>query len=127
MLYTMSRGKVLEDYDDDGNVSGYYQDFQYINSDIHTSPIPKNEQGYFSSFAMPLAAFELPFEVKQFTTAITGDVNGDGSVTSADVTAIYDIILGTPSSQSFNADVNNDGNITSADITAVYNILLGTN
>ncbi len=55
------------------------------------------------------------------------DVNGDGSVTSADVTAIYDIILGTPSSQSFNADVNNDGNITSADITAVYNILLGTN
>mgnify|MGYP002623417866 CR=1 FL=1 len=126
-LYTMSRGKVLEDYDDDGNVSGFYQDFEYINSDIHTSPIPKNDQGYFSSFAMPLAAFELPFEVQEFAAIITGDVNNDGSVTSSDVTAIYDYLLNNDTSSLINGDVNNDGSITSADVTAIYDILLGNN
>ncbi len=124
-LYTMSRGKVLEDYDDDGNVCGYYQDFEYINSDLRTSPIPKNEQGYFSSFAMPLAAFNLPFEVKEFAAAITGDVNGDGVVTSADVTALYDYLLSNDESHLVNGDQTGDGVITSSDITAVYNILLG--
>lgn len=126
-LYTMSRGKVLEDYDDDGNVCGYYQDFEYINSDIHTSPIPKNEQGYFSSFAMPLAAFDLPFEVKDFSTTTAGDVNGDGVVTSADVTALYDYLLNNDTTNIVNGDQTNDGFITSSDVTAIYNILLGNN
>jgi hypothetical protein len=106
-------------------VCGYYQDFEYINSDIHTSPIPKNEQGYFSSFAMPLAAFDLPFEVKDFSTATAGDINGDGAITSSDITTLYDYLLNNDTSHLVNSDVNNDGNITSADITAVYNILLG--
>ena len=124
-LFTMSRGKVLEDYDDDGNVCGYYQDFEYINSDLRTSPIPKNEQGYFSSFAMPLAAFDLPFEVKEFAAAISGDVNGDGVVTSADVTTLYDYLLNGDTTSLVNGDQTGDGVITSSDITAVYNILLG--
>lgn len=55
------------------------------------------------------------------------DVNGDGAVTSADVTAIYDILLGISSLPTSAADVNNDGEITSADITALYNFLLGNN
>ena len=127
MLYTMSRGRVLEDYDDDGNVVGFYQDFKYINSTLSTSPIPKNEQGYFSSFAMPLAAFDLPFEVKEFTTTILGDVNGDGVVSSADVTALYDYILNNDTSNIVNGDQTGDGEITSSDITAIYSILLGNN
>ena len=124
MLYTMSRGRVLEDYDDDGNVSGYYQDFEYINSDLHTSPIHKNEQGYFSSFAVPLAAFELPFRVKE-NTIIKGDVNGDGEVTGSDVTALYNHILFGQDTEIFNGDQNGDGEITGSDVTAVYNIILG--
>ncbi len=58
-------------------------------------------------------------------SAIVGDVNGDGYVTSADVTAIYDVLLGTDLTFEATADVNRDGYVTSADVTAVYDILLG--
>ena len=56
---------------------------------------------------------------------VAGDVNGDGYVTSADVTAIYDVLLGTDNTFETTADVNGDGYITSADVTAIYDILLG--
>lgn len=58
--------------------------------------------------------------------SITGDVNQDGSVTAADVTAIYDILLGLSYQFEATADVNGDGSITAADITMVYNIILGS-
>ena len=54
-----------------------------------------------------------------------GDVNGDGNVTAADVTALYNYMLNSDSSAVVNGDQSGDGNITSADVTAVYNILLG--
>jgi len=54
-----------------------------------------------------------------------GDVNGDGSVTSADVTALYNYLLDGDSSATINGDQNADGSITSGDVTMVYNILLG--
>ena len=57
--------------------------------------------------------------------AIYGDVNGDGFVTSADVTAIYDIMLGIDETFGDTADVNGDGFVTSADVTAVYDVMLG--
>ena len=61
---------------------------------------------------------------------ILGDVNNDGSVTIADVTALVNIILGKDTEGLYNhdaADVNNDGNITIADVTALVNIILGKN
>lgn len=58
-------------------------------------------------------------------TTITGDVNGDGHVNSADVTALYDWLLNNDSSSLVNGDVDGDGHITSGDVTAVYDILLG--
>ena len=61
------------------------------------------------------------------TVEVPGDVNGDGFVTSADVTAIYDVLLGTDMTFEATADVNGDGFVTSADVTAVYDILLGNN
>ena len=60
-----------------------------------------------------------------FPSSVYGDVNGDGVVTSADVTAIYDFLLNNDASSLVNGDVNSDGNITSSDITCVYDILLG--
>lgn len=59
------------------------------------------------------------------SATINGDVNGDGSVTSADVTALYNYLLNGNTASLVNGDVNADGSITSADVTSVYNILLG--
>ena len=56
---------------------------------------------------------------------IYGDVNGDGIVTAADVTAIYDVLLNNDYSNVVNGDVNGDGDITAGDVTEIYNILLG--
>jgi surface protein len=59
---------------------------------------------------------------------IQGDVNGDGSVTIADVTALVNIILGkTQAPASGVADVNGDHATTIADVTALVNIILGKN
>ncbi|MBR5086016.1 MAG: C10 family peptidase [Muribaculaceae bacterium] len=64
----------------------------------------------------------LPGEAQQ---SIPGDVNGDGSVTSADITALYSFILSGDLSDIVNGDQDGDGNITSSDVTTVYSILLG--
>ena len=56
--------------------------------------------------------------------AMKGDVNGDGTVTSTDVTALYNFLLYNDTSSLVNGDVNGDGNINSADVTVVYSILL---
>ena len=66
-------------------------------------------------------------ETNLSNTAVPGDVNGDGNVTAADVTALYDVLLNNDYSNVVNGDQNGDGNITSADVTAVYDILLGVN
>ena len=55
---------------------------------------------------------------------IYGDVNLDGYVTSADVTALYNYLLNGDDTYLNSSDINGDGSITSADITTIYNILL---
>ena len=57
--------------------------------------------------------------------SIPGDVNGDGYVSSVDVTALYNYLLNGDDSELVNGDQDGDGIITSVDITIVYNILLG--
>ena len=54
-----------------------------------------------------------------------GDVNLDGQVTIADVTALVNIILGKDTSGYGEADINGDGSVTIADVTALVNIILG--
>lgn len=56
---------------------------------------------------------------------VAGDVNGDGSVTSADITALYNWLLSNDDSAIVNGDQDGDGSITTGDVTFVYNILLG--
>lgn len=60
------------------------------------------------------------------------DVNGDGVLTIADVTALVNIILGKATRESDSeqydfdvTDVNGDGQTTIADVTALVNIILG--
>ena len=63
---------------------------------------------------------ELPPEM------IPGDVDGDGIVTAADVTMLYNFLLGDNNEAPGSYDVDGDGVVTAADITVIYNILLGS-
>ncbi len=64
------------------------------------------------------------FSVAGYSQTYHYDVNGDGVVTAADVTALYDSMLGNvPGGDQF--DVNGDGLVTAADVTALYDYLLG--
>ena len=58
---------------------------------------------------------------------LLGDVNNDGSITIADVTALVNIFLGKDNSGAYNhraANVNGDDSITIADVTELVNIIL---
>ena len=58
--------------------------------------------------------------------SIVGDVNDDGKITIADVTALVNIILGKATIPASGvADVNGDTKVTIADVTALVNIILG--
>ena len=56
-----------------------------------------------------------------------GDVNGDGDVNTADVTAVYSYIISGDESGFTKAiaDVNGDGDVNTADVTAIYGIIIG--
>lgn len=55
-----------------------------------------------------------------------GDVNLDGSINVADVTALVSIILGSqPAGNVGNGDLNGDGQINVADVTALVSLILG--
>ena len=56
---------------------------------------------------------------------VLGDVNGDGKVTSVDITALYNWLLNSDDSAIVNGDQSGDGKITAVDVTVVYNVLLG--
>jgi hypothetical protein len=59
---------------------------------------------------------------------VLGDVNLDGFVNAADITALYDVLLGNVSEEvalDLQADVNKDGAVNAADVTMIYDILLG--
>ena len=57
--------------------------------------------------------------------AVPGDVSGDGTVGSVDITILYNYLLNGDSSDIINGDQDGDGKITAGDITVIYNILLG--
>ncbi|MBP5561822.1 MAG: hypothetical protein J6X70_08515 [Muribaculaceae bacterium] len=54
---------------------------------------------------------------------LQGDVKGDGVVSGADVTALYNVLLDGAEAAG-DADVNGDGVVNGSDVTALYNILL---
>ena len=62
----------------------------------------------------------------QAPQAVAGDVNGDGRVTSVDITALYNYLLNGDSTALVNGDQDGDNRITAVDVTVVYNIMLGS-
>ncbi|MBR3728119.1 MAG: agmatine deiminase family protein [Muribaculaceae bacterium] len=68
------------------------------------------------------------FTVSMLVSFTLGDVNEDGDVNIADVTALIDYLLGNNASSTFSteaADVHSDGDINIADVTALIDLLLG--
>ena len=54
---------------------------------------------------------------------VKGDVNGDGAVNVADISAIINVMAGNGGFSHDHADVNGDGAVNVADISAVINIM----
>lgn len=97
------------------------------------NPNTSNSSPLFSCYKEPSATngTTYPSIYRKVATPIVtviGDVNKDGFVTIADVTALVNIILGKDTAGTYNhtaADVNGDSQITIADVTALVNIILG--
>ncbi len=85
---------------------------------------PSQEVGKFT-FVMPAAPVAINAIFSKIIVVVPGDVDGDGTVTAADVTALYNFLLNNDSTGLVNGDQDGDGYITSGDITLVYNVLLG--
>lgn len=64
----------------------------------------------------------------KYGTFLLGDVNGDGSITAADMQRLYNHLNGTDllSDQTV-GDINRDGSVTAADMQRLYSHLNGTN
>jgi hypothetical protein len=91
--------------------------------DLDAQKIYKVEAATYRSYIA-----EIAFQTPLSKPVVRGDVNGDGSITIADVTALVNIILGTDNanaSANDAADMNEDGSITIADVTMLVNMILG--
>lgn len=68
--------------------------------------------------------------VLEHAKIITGDVNGDGRITIADLTTLIDYLLSGNGGESFvieASDVNGDGEISIADVTSLIDVILTSN
>ena len=67
-------------------------------------------------------------DVMVFSEMVAGDVDGDGELTTADVTDIYKIIVGKLDKDDYEeeaADIDKDGELTIADIVEIIKLLIG--
>lgn len=93
---------------------------------------PNNGTPLFSCYAEDSTTGHQAQIYRKVTTipSLPGDVNRDGQVSIADVTALVNIILGKDSTEPYQydhqaANVNTDDNISIADVTALVNSILG--
>jgi len=86
-------------------------------SDSYVEAGPAKKWGY--------GKLDINAGIKYLLGKLNGDVDGDGAVTSADITCLYNIMLGISFEHVHRADIDCDGAFTSSDITRLYNSLLG--
>lgn len=65
-----------------------------------------------NTYVIPVASF------------VRGDVNKDGNVTIADVTALINYLLTNPDAIIIRNDTNSNGNVNISDVTSLVNYLL---
>ena len=101
-----------------------------INNDLLNQPLQMVDGSNFhmekgGKFIFRISGNMEPLTLTVSRVIVAGDVNCDGSVNAADVTALYNYILNGDETFIATSDVNNDGAINAGDVTAVYNIILG--
>ena len=134
--YTV-RMEADEDYQPDGLVA-----FYKTNSTTNSGMLITKKASYDTEsdcYNGETSVFTLPAEVmySEVTlrgmfekTKVAGDVNRDGQIGIADVTALVNILLGKDDAEPHEydhaaADVNNDGATSIADVTELVNMILG--
>lgn len=102
------------------------EEFAFENVDYtKTYTLSLNSEVVAEGLAFEDITKDIYVEVTAAGSAVPGDVDGDGSVTAGDITALYNFLLNNDSSAIVNGDQDGDGNITAGDVTFIYNILLG--
>lgn len=115
-----------------GGIDEYGGGYFLINSDLLNVPLQMVDGSNFrmengGEFTFSINVNDMTLTVIPVgTPIIPGDVNGDGEITSADITALYSFLLSGDDADIVHGDQDNDGQITSSDITAVYSIILGS-
>lgn len=106
----------------------------FMNGKIKVLTNGEKGLGFYSNFDKNLVGnevFMFSEDTNPILLTLKGDVNRDGDVTIADVTALVNIILGKATEGDTHnydfeaAHVNADEEITIADVTALVNIILG--
>lgn len=111
----------------DDNGVGYF----LINEDLLNAPLAMVDGANFriengGEYTFRVNAGEMTLTVIPVSVSpIVGDVNGDGEVTTVDITVLYNYLLDGDTEFMINGDQDGDGIITTTDVTIVYNILLG--
>ena len=106
-----------------------------VNDSVLGAQINLGADGTATSFKIPAGTYGITVDldkryvmiIKEDVT-IVGDVNNDGTVDVADVTALINYILGDKETVTINteaADVNHDDTIDVSDVTALINQILG--
>ena len=105
-------------------IMDYYDDYDmpfYNSNENATIYVPKGSKNAYQATEWSY------YNIAELPDVVPGDVNGDGSVTSVDVTCVYNYLLNGDETFIETCDVNGDGDITSVDVTMIYNIMLGDN
>ncbi|MBR5087494.1 MAG: leucine-rich repeat protein [Muribaculaceae bacterium] len=122
-------------YIDNGNEYYSFKTIEGIGVDCNFGDLLVPYRNYYTGFN-PMAGLAAVYENGKLVykgckynraQSLKKDVDGDGAVTAADVSAIYNFLLNSADDYDYNEmyDVNGDNMVTAADITAIYNVILG--
>lgn len=121
---------ICDGYSSDGKFHynfGWYGtcDGWYVSTALNMTH-RSGEECHFNSGHEMVIGVEPPEGWQPPVTVLMGDVNGDGTINVADVTALIDYMLGdsTTTIHLEAADINGDGTINVADVTGLIDLML---
>lgn len=120
----VSRGWITSNFNDDYNP---YVMFRDCTSLVGGRGTVYNSSNVDKSYAHIDGGAENPGYFTDVSAPDPGDVDGDGSITISDVTALIDLLLSGDATSNNVADVNRDGTVGISDVTTLVDMLLSAN